>query len=85
VTVERVVDELQLRPGGIVIPGWVIGYVAEAPHGWQPSYALGFTERDNDFYREWDRISRDRDLFTDWMKEHVMNTRNDNVGTEVGA
>ena len=31
VTVERVVDELEPRPGGVVIPGWVIDAVAEAP------------------------------------------------------
>ena len=34
------------------------------PGGSQPSYSLGITERDNDFYRLWDEISRDRDAFT---------------------
>jgi len=72
VTVERIVDQLEHRPGGVVIPGWVIDYVAEAPGGSQPSYALGLTERDNDFYREWDVISRDRDQFLQWMEEHVI-------------
>jgi glutaconate CoA-transferase subunit A len=69
VTVERIVDELELRPGGVVIPGWVIDYVAPAPGGSLPSYALGITERDNDFYREWDLISRDREHFQAWMSE----------------
>lgn len=73
VTVERVVDELEPRPGGLVIPTWVIDYVAEAPRGSQPSYALGITTRDNDFYKEWDPISRDRDRFLAWMDEHVLN------------
>jgi glutaconate CoA-transferase, subunit A len=72
VTVERLVDQLQPRPGAVVIPGWVIDAVAEAPGGSQPSYSLGITERDNDFYRFWDQISRDRDAFTAWMKEHVL-------------
>ena len=31
VTVERIVDELEPRPGGVVIPGWAIDAVAEAP------------------------------------------------------
>ncbi len=74
VTVERIVDRLEPRPGGVVIPGWVIDYVAEAPGGSQPSYALGITERDNDFYREWDVISRDREQFLAWMNEHVLST-----------
>ena len=72
VTVERLVDALEPRPGGIVIPGWALDAVAEAPGGSQPSYAHGITQRDNDFYRAWDEISRDRDRFTAWMREHVL-------------
>ncbi len=70
VTVERLVERLEPRPGGVVIPGWVIDYVAEAADGAQPSYAAGMTRRDNDFYREWDLISRDRDKFQAWMSAH---------------
>src|SRR5579862_4037438 len=73
VTVERIVDELEPRPGGLVIPSWVIDAVAEAPGGSQPSYSLGITTRDNDFYRSWDKLSRDREEFETWMREHVLN------------
>jgi glutaconate CoA-transferase subunit A len=72
VTVERIVDELELRPGGIVLPAFVIDAVAEVPGGARPSYALGITERDNDFYLEWDAISRDRERFRAWMDEGVL-------------
>lgn len=72
VTVERIVERLMPRPGGVVIPGWVVDCVAEAPGGSWPSYSLGLTERDNRFYREWDQISRDRDRFRAWMEEHVL-------------
>jgi glutaconate CoA-transferase subunit A len=72
VTVERIVDAIELRPGGIVIPGRVIDAVAVAPGGSLPSYAAGITERDNDFYRFWDTVSRERDSFTAWMNEHVL-------------
>jgi glutaconate CoA-transferase subunit A len=75
VTVERIVEQLEPRPGGVVIPGWVIDAVAEAPGGSQPSYAAGITQRDNDFYRFWDKVSRDRDAFTAWMDEHVLNAK----------
>lgn len=71
VTVERIVEELVPRPGGVFIPSWVIDAVAEAPGGSQPSYSLGVTRRDNHFYVEWDRVSRDRDKFIMWMDEHV--------------
>jgi glutaconate CoA-transferase subunit A len=72
VTVEELVDELELRPGGVVIPGWVIDAVAHVPGGAHPSYAHGYSERDNDFYVRWDEISRDRDRFTAWIEEHVL-------------
>ncbi len=72
VTVERIVSRLEPRPGGVVIPGWVIDAVAEAPGGSRPSYSLGITNRDNAFYRFWDEASRDRDQFTAWMREHVL-------------
>jgi glutaconate CoA-transferase subunit A len=72
VTVERIVEQLQPRPGAIVLPGWVIDAVAPAPGGSRPSYSLGITERDNDFYRSWDEVSRDRGTFVAWMNEHVL-------------
>lgn len=72
VTVEEIVPELEPVPGAVVIPGWVITAVAEAPGGARPSYAHGYYERDNDFYKGWDVISRDRDRFMAWMEENVL-------------
>jgi glutaconate CoA-transferase, subunit A len=72
VTVERIVDEIEPRPGGVIIPAWTIDAVAEAPGGSRPSYSLGLTVRDNDFYKFWDGLSRDRDAFRAWMDENVL-------------
>jgi len=74
VTVEEIVDELELRPGGAVLPSWVVDAVALAPGGAHPSYAHGYYDRDNDFYVAWDEISRDRDRFREWMQHHVLDT-----------
>ena len=74
VTVEEIVDELELRPGGAVLPSWVVDAVALAPGGSHPSYAHGYYDRDNDFYVAWDEISRDRDRFREWMQRHVLDT-----------
>ena len=71
VTVEEIVDVLDPRPGAVVLPAWVVGYVALAPGGAHPSYALGYSVRDNDFYVAWDAISRDRQTFGRWLDEHV--------------
>jgi glutaconate CoA-transferase subunit A len=72
VTVEEIVDELDPRPGAIVLPNWVVDAVAPAPGGARPSYAHGYYDRDNDFYVAWDPISRDRERFLEWMQAHVL-------------
>jgi glutaconate CoA-transferase, subunit A len=71
VTVEEIVDSLEPRPGAVVLPHWTVDYVAHVPGGAHPSYALGYSVRDNDFYIAWDEISRDRDMFSAWLEEHV--------------
>ena len=82
VTVEEVVDTLCPRPGAVVLPAWVVGYVAAVPGGAHPSYALDYSARDNDFYLAWDDISRDRKSFGAWLDEHVRGSVN---GSSAGA
>ncbi|MDP9170018.1 MAG: CoA transferase subunit A, partial [Acidobacteriota bacterium] len=43
-----------------------------APRGAQPSYAHGYYGRNNAFYIEWDKISRDREAFKAWMRENIL-------------
>jgi glutaconate CoA-transferase subunit A len=69
VTVEELVDELEPRPYAVVLPRWVLDRVAVVPGGAHPSYAHGYSERDNDAYRAWDAVSRDREAFTRWLEE----------------
>jgi len=71
VTVEEVVDELEPRPDAVVLPSWVVTAVCEVPGGAHPSFALGYSQRDNAFYQAWDSISRDRDRFTGWIERHI--------------
>jgi glutaconate CoA-transferase, subunit A len=70
-TVEEIVDSLDPRPGAVVLPCWAVSYVAAVPGGAHPSYALGYSARDNDFYLAWDEISRDREKFAAWLDDHV--------------
>ena len=72
VTVEEVVDTLSPVPGQLILPSWAVTAIAEVPDGANPSYAEGYSTRDNDFYVRWDAISRDRQTFLDWMREHVL-------------
>jgi glutaconate CoA-transferase subunit A len=79
-TVEEIVDELDPRPGAVVLPAWTVTYVAEAPGGAHPSYALDYSVRDNDFYVAWDAISRDRETFTAWLEAEVYRAAADRAG-----
>lgn len=72
VTVERIVDRIELRPGGTIVPHWILDAICEVPGGSRPSYSLGLTRRDNDLYRAWDQISRDRARYLQWMDAHVL-------------
>jgi glutaconate CoA-transferase subunit A len=69
VTVEEIVDTLEPRPNAVTLPTWVVTMVSEAPRGAHPSYAHDYYVRDNDYYKTWDGISRDRDTFQKWLEE----------------
>ena len=69
VTVEEIVPSLPTVPGAVILPAWTVTAVRLAPGGSAPSYSQGFSHRNEDFYLEWDRISRERKSFQAWMAE----------------
>ena len=72
VTVEEVVERFDgVGTNAAILPSWVVGAVAVVPGGAHPSYTHGFYGRDNAFYLAWDTISRDRESFNAWMRQHV--------------
>lgn len=75
VTVEEIVPQVSEKQGGMVIPSWVIDSVCVVPHGAYPSYASGYSVRDNNFYKQWDVISRDPTKFAHWMAINVLSTQ----------
>ncbi|WP_017556968.1 CoA transferase subunit A [Nocardiopsis baichengensis] len=72
VTVEEIVDDLEPVPGQVILPSRVVTAVSPAPGGARPSYAHGYYVRDNDAYRAWDAVSRDRERFTAWLNAEVL-------------
>ncbi len=75
VTVEEIVEELDERPGSVLLPSWAVTCVADVPRGAHPSYAHGYYQRDNAYYQAWDAISRDRDAFSAWQAELLSASR----------
>ncbi len=74
VTVEERVKSLDAPANACILPGWVVDAVCLVPRGAAPSYAHGYYDRDNAFYLRWDAISRERESFRAWLKEHVLDT-----------
>jgi glutaconate CoA-transferase, subunit A len=73
VTVEERVEEFGPRsPNAVILPTWTVSTISVVPRGAHPSYAHGYYKRDNGFYIAWDKIARERDSFTAWMREHVL-------------
>ena len=74
VTVEEIVDDLGARsPNAVILPSWTVTAISEVPGGAYPSYAHGYYKRANAFYKAWDAIARDRDTFTAWVRDNVLN------------
>jgi glutaconate CoA-transferase, subunit A len=48
--------------------------VCHVPDGAHPSFAMGYSDRDNAFYRAWDDIAKSRDVFTEWINRHILST-----------
>ena len=73
VVVEELVDEAVIRadPNRTILPGLVVDAVVVEPFGAHPSYAQGYYDRDNAFYLEWERISRDAATLAAWLDEWV--------------
>ena len=73
VVCEELVDEQVVRsdPNRTVIPGLIVDAVVVEPRACHPSYAQGYYDRDNRFYREWDIIARDPERLDAWLEEWV--------------
>jgi glutaconate CoA-transferase subunit A len=73
IVVEEIVDEDIIRrdPNRTLIPGLIVDAVVHEPFGAHPSYVQGYYDRDNAFYLDWDKVSRDRETTEAWLKEWV--------------
>ncbi|MER6614386.1 CoA-transferase [Streptomyces xantholiticus] len=77
VVVEEIVEDEVVRsdPNRTVIPSHAVHAVVACPRGAHPSFAQGYYDRDNAFYRTWSHISKDPARLREWMAEWVYGTR----------
>jgi glutaconate CoA-transferase subunit A len=73
VTVEEIVDDEVVRsdPNRTIIPSHAIDAVVEVPMGAHPSFAQGYYDRDNEFYRTWADISADPIQLHEWLQKWI--------------
>ena len=72
-TAEEIVDESVIRsdPNRTLIPSIVVDAVCHVPYSCHPSYAQGYYDRDNEFYLQWDKISKSADAVKNYLDEWV--------------
>lgn len=77
VVVEEIVEDEVVRsdPNRTAIPAHAVDAVVHCPRGAHPSFAQGYYDRDNAFYRSWSAISKDKEKLTAWLAEWVHGTR----------
>lgn len=73
VVVEEIVDEEVIRrdPNRTLIPGIIVDAIVHEPMGAHPSYVQGYYDRDNAFYLDWGKRSRDQAETEAWLQEWV--------------
>jgi len=79
-TAEEIVDEEVIRsdPNRTLIPSFVVDAVCHVPYCSHPSYTQGYYDRDNDFYLEWDEISKSQETVSVYLDEWVYGVKDRN-------
>lgn len=78
ITAEEIAPEEVIRsdPNRTLIPGFIVDAVCHSPYCAHPSYTQGYYDRDNDFYLEWDQISRSPESVKAYLDEWVYGVKN---------
>jgi glutaconate CoA-transferase subunit A len=63
--------ELRRERDHLLLPGFRVDTVSVEPWGAHPSYVQGRYDRDQDFYSEWDRLTRDPEAVAGWLRRFV--------------
>ncbi|MGW6585604.1 CoA transferase subunit A [Streptomyces globisporus] len=76
VVVEELVADAVIRadPNRTLVPAHAVDAVVVCPRGAHPSFAQGYYDRDNAFYRAWSAISKDPARLRGWLEEWVYGT-----------
>lgn len=68
-------DVILSDPNRNLVPGFVVSSVVHQPFGSHPSPTQGYARRDDDFYFEYHKETRDREGFEKWQKKWVLGVK----------
>jgi len=73
ISAEEIVDESVIRsdPNRTLVPDFLAHAVVHEPWCAHPSYVQGYYDRDNEFYMEWDKITKEHDSTMEYIQEWV--------------
>lgn len=74
ISAEEIVDESVIRsdPNRTLVPDFVVHAVVHEPWCAHPSYVQGYYDRDNEFYMQWDEITKEHDTTMKYIDEWVL-------------
>jgi glutaconate CoA-transferase, subunit A len=77
VTCEEIVehDVILADPNRVVVPGFAVSSVVHEPFGAFPSPTQGYARRDDAFYFDYHRATRERAGFENWLQEWVLDVK----------
>lgn len=78
IVAEELVDSGVIRsdPNRTLIPGMIVDAVVIEPFSAHPSYALGYYDRDNQFYVDWYKISKDQSSMERYISDWIFGVSN---------
>ena len=73
ISAEEIVEESVIRsdPNRTLIPDFIVHAVVHEPWCAHPSYVQGYYDRDNEFYMEWDGITKEHETTIAYLDEWV--------------
>lgn len=78
ITAEEIVSESVIRsdPNRTLVPDFVVHAVVHEPWCAHPSYTQGYYDRDNEFYMQWDEITKEHETTMKYLDEWVYGVEN---------
>ena len=78
ITAEEIVSESVIRsdPNRTLVPDFIVHAVVHEPWCAHPSYTQGYYDRDNEFYMQWDEITKEHETTMRYMDEWVYGVEN---------